>query len=200
MDKKGILERDKSGEEVSPYDPEYPVIRDIIKDAGKIIFKMNSSWHDESEIRRLFSLLTGAAVDETFILRPPFYTDFGKNIRVGKNVFINHGCTFMDRGGIILEDDVLIAPKVNLTTTSHLAHPLKRRTTISSSITIKRNAWVGIGATILPGVTIGENSIVAASAVVASDVPANTVAAGVPAGFMKTIDAQSTSADMDCEP
>ena len=85
----------------------------------KILFELNSKYHEESEVRELVSQLIGVEVEKTFRLRPPFYTDFGKNIRIGKNVFINQGCTFMDRGGITLEDDVLIGPKVNLVTINH---------------------------------------------------------------------------------
>ena len=153
------------------------------------MFDRNSTYRDEAEIRQLFSALTGVEVDETFILRPPFYADFGRNIRVGRNVFINHGCTFMDRGGITLEDDVLIAPKVNLITLNHLMNPAERRSTVCAPITVKRNAWLGLGATVMPGVTIGENAVVAAAALVTRDVPPNTVVAGIPAKGVRQIDA-----------
>lgn len=184
----GILERDLSGEPVSPRDPDYQIIRDIIKEAGRLVFEINSRYHDEEGIRHLFSRLTGTQVDASFILRPPFFTNFGRNIRVGKNVFINHGCTFMDRGGIILEDDVLVASKVNLVTINHLANPAERRTTVTAPITIRKNVWIGLGATIMPGVTVGENSIVAAAAMVTHDVPDNCVAVGIPAKVVKRID------------
>lgn len=111
----------------------------------------------------------------------PFYTDFGQFIELGKNVFINHGCTFMDRGGIIIEDNVLIAPKVNIITENHSEKIELRENVYSKQITIKKGAWIGVAATILPGVTIGENTIVWAGAVVTSDVPSNTKVAGVPA-------------------
>ena len=193
MRRTGILQRDLSGEPISPDDPEYPSIQAIIAEAGKLVFQINSSYHSEAEIRRLFATLTKREVDAAFILRPPFYTDFGRNIRVGKNVFINHGCTFMDRGGISLEDDVLIAPKVNVITTNHLVDPAKRRTTVSTPVVIKRNAWIGLGASIMPGVTVGENSIVAAGAVVTKDVPPNVIVAGVPAKVVRTIDVSDVS-------
>lgn len=183
-----VLERDISGEPVSPDDPEYSVIRAIMSKTAQIVYTLNSSYHTEENVRLLFSTLTGVEIDKTFILRPPFYTDFGKNIRVDKNVFINHGCTFMDRGGITLEDDVLIAPKVNLVTINHLLDPTRRRTTVTAPIVIKRNAWIGLGATVMPGVTIGANSVVAASALVASDVPNNCVVAGIPAKVIKHVD------------
>lgn len=118
---------------------------------------------------------------------PPFYTDFGKNIRVGANIFINHGCEFMDRGGITIGDRVLFDPKVNLITIGHPIDPENRRSTICAPIVIKENAWIAVGASIMPGVTIGENAIVSAGAVVTRDVPPNTIVAGIPARIVKNI-------------
>jgi acetyltransferase-like isoleucine patch superfamily enzyme len=103
-------------------------------------------------------------------------------------VFINHACSFLDMGGITLEDDVLIGPKVNLITENHPLDPSDRKALMTKPIVIKCNAWIGAGATILPGVTIGENSVVAAGAVVSKNVPANTVVRGIPAKIIKTID------------
>ncbi|WP_370656268.1 sugar O-acetyltransferase [Paenibacillus pedocola] len=183
-----MLERDKNGELISLNDPEYYKVLDLIVEAQRITMQLNNSYHEAEEVRELFSKLTGVEVDESFGLFPPFYTDFGKNIRVGRNVFINHACTFMDRGGITLEDNVLIGPKVNLITINHPLDPSKRQSTISTPIVIKKNAWLGAGAMIMPGVTIGENSIVSAGAIVTKDVPPNTVVAGVPAKIIKKIE------------
>ena len=142
MEARDIFERDKLGEEISHQDPEYHKIREMIDEAQKLLFELNNKYHEEPEVRRLFSQLTGIEVEKTFRLRPPFYTDFGKNIRVGKNVFINHCCTFMDRGGITLEDGVLIGPKVNLITINHPLEPHRRHSTISSPILIKKNVVI----------------------------------------------------------
>jgi len=188
MQVRDIFERDKSGEEITHQDPGYYKIRKRIDEVQKILFELNSKYHEESEVRELFSQLIGTEVEKTFRLRPPFYTDFGKNIKIGKNVFINQCCTFMDRGGITLEDDVLIGPKVNLVTINHPLDPKRRHSTISKPIVIKKNAWIATSATILPGVTIGENAVVAAGAVVTKDVLANTMVAGVPAQVIKTIE------------
>ncbi|MCC8107960.1 MAG: sugar O-acetyltransferase [Planctomycetes bacterium] len=193
----GILQRDKSGAPISIDDPDYHIIGGIIKETARILFELNSTVHDVAEIRTLFSRLTGVEVDKSFILRPPFYADFGRNIRIGKNVFVNHGCTFMDRGGIVLEDDVLIAPKVNLVTLNHLENPAERRTTVCAPITVRRNAWIGLGATVLPGVTIGDNAIVAAAAVVSRDVPPNTMVAGIPAKSIRAIASENVGEFFD---
>ena len=90
-------------------------------------------------------------------------------------------------GGIIIEDNVLIGPKVNLVTENHPLDPADRKSLVCQSIVVKYNAWIGAAATILPGVTIGENAVVAAGAVVTSDVPPNTVVGGVPAKVIKTL-------------
>ena len=186
MDTRDIFERERAGEVISLDDPEYGRIADVITEAQKIIAEINSGYRAPAQVRDLFSKLTGVPVDASFWILPPFYTDFGRNIRVGKNVFINHCCEFMDRGGITLEDKVLIGPKVNLVTINHPVKPSQRRSTFCAPITIKRNAWIGAAVSIMPGVTVGENSIVAANAVVTKDVAANTIVGGIPAKVIKT--------------
>lgn len=188
MNNLDIFEREKAGIPIRLDDVDYPKIKEIIFRAQQLISRINNSPNlGFNEVRELFAELTGEIVHESFTLWPPFYTDFGRNIRVGKNVFVNHACTFMDRGGITIEDDVLIGPKVNLITTGHPISPADRKATISNPIVIKKNAWLGAGVTVMPGVVIGENSIVAAGAVVTKDVPQNAIVAGVPAKVIKTI-------------
>ena len=114
-------------------------------------------------------------------IRLPFYTDCGVRIHLGKRVFINSNCMFTDLGTITLEDDALIGPNVTLATVNHRRNPAERRHLDLAPIVIKRRAWVGANATITPGVTIGENAIVAAGAVVTKDVAANTIIGGIPA-------------------
>lgn len=194
MSSLSIFERDRGGELIRPDEPEYPALFAVITKAIGKTGELNTlTSYDPDRIRLIFSELTAHQVDASFVLLPPFYTDFGENIRVGKNVFVNHACTFMDRGGITLDDEVLIGPKVNLITTNHPLEPTERRGTISRPIHIGRNAWIGAAATVLPGVTIGENAVVAAGAVVTSDVPANTVVAGVPARIVRQIETSATT-------
>jgi acetyltransferase-like isoleucine patch superfamily enzyme len=140
------------------------------------------------EMREKLGEIIGIEIDKSTTVFVPFHTNFGKHIKLGKNVFINHACSFLDLGGITIEDDVLIGPRVNLTTENHPVDPTKRKFLDLKSILIKRNAWIGAGVTILPGVTIGENSIVAAGAIVSKDVPDNCIVGGVPAKVIKAIE------------
>ncbi len=192
MRRKDIFEREIAGETISVDDPEYFKIGKRITAAQKLIAELNSGYHSPQKVRDLFSRLTGRQIDKTFFLLPPFYTDYGKNIKIGKHVFINHCCEFLDRGGITLEDKVLIGPKVNLLTLNHVSAPSQRHSTYCAPIVIKKNAWIGANASILSGVTVGENAIVAAHAVVTKDVPANTVVGGIPAKFIKHVEEEDT--------
>lgn len=180
-----IFERDRSGQPVSLDDPEYPAMRVVIEQAFRLTQQLNTTVLDDDGIRRIFVEITGRQTGEDFTLRTPFYTDFGRNIVVGRNVFINHGCTFMDRGGIVLEDDVFIAPKVCLITENHGIKQSDRRTLISRGIRICRGAWIGAGAIVLAGVTVGQYAVVGAGSVVTRDVPDHAVVAGNPAKFIK---------------
>ncbi|MFT4116120.1 sugar O-acetyltransferase [Bradyrhizobium sp.] len=160
-----------------------------VRRAMAITAKLNRlTYDDAAEVRALFSELTGRAVDDGFLLIPPFYTAGGNEIRVGRNVFVNQNCTFYDLGGLDIGDDVMIGPNVSIITTGHPLQPSQRRSvTIGKPIVIERNVWIAAGATIIGGVTVGENSVVAAGAVVTKDVPANTLAGGNPARVIRAI-------------
>lgn len=159
--------------------------------ALKITNEINSVYHAPEEIRQLFSKLIGQKVDDGFGLFPPFSTDYGLNIKLGKNVFINSGCCFQDQGGIEIGDDVLIGQQVVIATLNHDFNPQKRANMYPSTIKIGNRVWIGTHATICPGVSIGENSIIAAGAVVTKNVPPNTLVAGVPAKIIKYISDES---------
>lgn len=157
------------------------------QEALKITAQINSGYHEPAELRDLFSKLIGKPVDESFTFFPPFYTDCGKNITVGKHVFLNMGCKFQDQGGIFIGDETLIGHNVVLATLNHAMEPEDRATMIPAPIHIGKRVWIGSNATVLPGVTIGDGAIVGAGAVVTKDVPENTVVGGVPARVLRKI-------------
>lgn len=161
----------------------------LSQEAMKITALINSGYHEPQEIRELFSILTGQEIDESFGLFPPFHTDCGKNLHIGKHVFINGGCQFQDQGGIYIDDGALIGPMVVLATLNHEQNPEHRRDLIPKPIHIGKNVWIGAHATVLQGVTIGDGAIVAAGAVVTKDVPARVIVGGVPAKVIKQIEA-----------
>jgi acetyltransferase-like isoleucine patch superfamily enzyme len=160
-----------------------------VKRATAITAALNRlTFDDADEIRALFSELIGRKVHESFLLIPPFYTAAGNEIRVGRNVFVNQNCTFYDLGGLDIADDVMIGPNVSIITTSHPIEPSQRRAvTIGRPIVIEKGVWIATGATIIGGVTVGENSVVAAGSVVTRDVPANTLVGGNPARVIRSI-------------
>lgn len=169
--------------------PESATMVANVKRAMAITAKLNRlTYDDAAEVRALFSELIGNTVDDSFSLIPPFYTESGVNIRVGRNVFVNQNCTFYDLGGLDIADDVLIGPNVSLITTGHPIKPSERRTGVTAKpIVIERNVWIAAGVTIIGGVTVGENSVVAAGSVVTRDVPADTLVGGNPAGVIRSI-------------
>jgi len=182
-----IFKRIKAGGPIRKDDPEYGKFGEMVSRTIRLCVQMNAQANDLDDVRKRLGEIIGTKIDESTTIFPPFYTNFGQSIRLGKNVFINHACSFLDIGRITIEDDVQIGPRVNLTSENHPLDPEDRKTLLLGSILIKRNAWIGAGATILPGVTIGENAVVAAGAVVNRDVPANTIVAGIPAKVIKDI-------------
>ena len=162
-------------------------MNEMSDEARRMTFELNGSYHDPEEIRELLSRLFNKPVDPSFRVFPPFYTDFGKNITVGKNVFINACCHFQDHGGVTLDDGCQIGHNVVFATLNHGFAPEDRSTTYPAPIVLKKNVWVGSNATILSGVTIGENAIVGAGSVVTKDVPDNAIVGGVPAKVIKYI-------------
>lgn len=166
-----------------------PGFRERVERAIRVTERLNSLPYDDRDaIREAWGELTGQPIDETFHLIPPVYSDHGINIRLGRNVFINQGCRLDDIGGIEIGDDVMIGPGVRLITAGHPVDPLLRRSgIIAAPIRIERNVWIGAGAMILQGVTIGADSVIGAGAIVTRDVPPAVLAVGVPAEVVRNI-------------
>lgn len=187
MQTSDLFERLRNGETILPNDPQAFKMLEESYNTKKLLVQMNNAT-DPKEIRELLSQITGSEIDETVAVFTPLQINYGKHTKIGKNVFINFDCVFLDLGGITIEDNVLIAPKVSLLSEGHPIEPESRQSLVPGHIHIKKNAWIGAGATILQGVTIGENSVVAAGAVVSKDVPDSTIVGGIPAKIIKTIE------------
>ncbi|RZM05179.1 MAG: sugar O-acetyltransferase [Pedobacter sp.] len=186
MDTAAIFKRLRNGQTILQNDPQASAMLDASFATRKLLIRMNNV-PDPQEVRSLLSEITGSDIDESVNIFTPLYINYGKHTKIGKNVFINFDCVFLDLGGITIEDQVQIAPKVSLLSEGHPADPNLRHALVPGHIHIKRNAWIGAGATILKGVTIGENAVVAAGAVVSKDVPDNTIVAGIPAKIIKEV-------------
>jgi len=183
-------ERPRRAVRVATRSAEWDAMSGVTGQAMRVTAEMNKlSFDDVARVRELFSELTGRKVDDTFILIPPFYSAYGRDIRVGHKVFINQCCTLYDMGGVDIGDRVMIGPNVNIITTGHPLEVSRRRAYVEGRpIIIEENVWIATGATILGGVTVGENSVVGAGAVVTKDVPPNSFVAGVPAKVIRSLE------------
>ena len=199
-----------SGAEVIAKSETHLYMTYLSNEAMMITAELNNSYHTPEEIGVLMEKLTGRPFPEGAYMFPPFYTDCGKNIKLGRNVFINAGCQFQDQGGITIGDGTLVGPKTIIATLitigdgtlvgpktviatlNHHQNPAKRANLIPKPVKIGCNVWIGANVTILPGVTIGDGAIIAAGAVVNRDVKANTIAGGVPAKYIKDVDMEET--------
>ncbi len=166
----------------------FKMFHKLSQEAIKITMEINNKYHTKEELRELMIKLTGREIHHTFGLFPPFYTDCGKNIKIGKNVFINSCCRFQDQGGIEIGDNVLIGHNTTIATLNHELNPENRGNLTPSPVIIGNNVWIGSDCTILPGVRISDGAIIGAGSVVTKDVDKNTIVAGNPARFIKRIE------------
>lgn len=192
MNTKEFIKIMDSGAEVIAGSETHLYMTYLSNEAMKITAELNNSYHTPEEIGALMEKLTGKPFPEGAYMFPPFYTDCGKNIKLGKNVFINAGCQFQDQGGITIGDNTLVGPKTVIATLNHHQNPDKRANLIPKPVVIGKNVWIGANVTILPGVTIGDGAIIAAGAVVNKDVEKNTIVGGVPAKKIKEVDLEES--------
>ncbi len=183
-----IFDRDVRGEMVSPNDPGYDLLIADIFDTMKTATEMNTGYRTPEEVHEFMGRILDKPLDESTTVLPPFYIDYGKPVTIGKRCFIQQCCTFFGRGGIEIGDEVFIGPKCNLITINHDVNPDNRSATYGKPIKIQDKVWLGINATVLPGVTLGYGCIVGANSVVTKDVPPMTIVAGNPARIIKKIE------------
>lgn len=182
--------------EILPNSPLFKQIHSIKKQNERPLVELNLNYRTNEEILAWLEPVLGKKIDSSVTISQPFYSDFGRHISLGKNIFINQNVTFVDLGGITIEDHVLIGPNSQLITVNHLTDPNNRRGLMTKPIVIKQNAWLSSGVTVLPGVTIGKNAIVAANSTVTKDVPNDKVVAGTPAKIIKSIEENTSNKKM----
>ena len=187
MDLNGFLQAMNEGREVEAGSELHLFMHTLSEEARRVTSEINGEFHTAAEIRMLMRRLTLTPIDESFSMFPPFYTDHGRNITFGRNVFVNSGCCFQDQGGIWLGDGALIGHRVTLATLNHGETAESRGDLRPAPIVVGKNAWIGAGATVVPGVTIGDGAIVAAGAVVTRDVAPLTVVGGIPARRLRDV-------------
>ncbi len=187
MDLNDLLAELDAGRTIPGGSPLHGVMHEAAQEAMRVTAELNGRYQGPERVRELLVDLTGRPVHETVTLFPPFTADFGKNIRLGKGVFINSGCRFQDQGGISIGDYCLIGHNTVMATLDHDMHPVRRADMHPAPITLGRNVWLGANVTILKGVTIGEDAVVGAGSVVTTDVPAGAVVIGSPAKVVRHV-------------
>lgn len=187
MDLEELLDRLNRGLPLEAGTEEFALMSHYGAENRRLVAELNGKYHEMDEVRRLMSLITGVQIDDGFRLFTPFYTDFGKNIRFGKNVFVNMCCCFQDQGGIRIGDNTLVGHRCTIATLNHQLEPEKRQNLSLSPVVIGNNVWIGADVTICPGAVIGDNAVVGAGAVVLGKVAPNTIVAGVPAKLIRNL-------------
>lgn len=183
-----LLDALGAGETIPANSPLHVVMHATSQEALRITGELNGSYHEPARVRELLAELTGSAIDESVTLFPPFTSDFGKNIHLGKRVFLNAGCRFQDQGGLHIGDDCLIGHNTVIATLNHDLAPSRRGDLHPAPVVIGNNVWIGANVTILPGVTIGDDAVIAAASVVTKDVPAKSLVVGSPARVIRTVE------------
>jgi acetyltransferase-like isoleucine patch superfamily enzyme len=187
MELEELVEVLNAGQTITGNSPFHKVMHRVSQDALRITGELNGGYQEPARVRELLAQLTGKPIHESVTVFPPFYSDFGKNITLGERIFINSGCNLQDQGGVFIGDDCLIGHNTVMATLNHDLAPSRRADMHPAPIVIGRNVWIGSNVTILPGVTIGDNAVVAAASVVTKDVPENSIVVGSPARVVRQV-------------
>ena len=187
LDLSDLLDALDAGRTIEGGSPLHAVMHATSQDAMRITAELNSGYHEPERVRELLAQLTGRPIDPSVTLFPPLHADFGRNLRIGKRVFLNSGCSFQDQGGVTIGDDCLVGHDVVFASLNHDLDPAKRGDLHPAPIVIGSNVWIGARATLLAGVTVGDDAVIAAAAVVTKDVPAGAVVVGAPARVIRNV-------------
>lgn len=182
-----LLQALDAGETITGGSPLHEVMHATSQEALRLTAELNGRYQEPSRVQELLTRLTGRPVDETVKLFPPFHADFGRNLRLGRRIFINSGCHFQDQGGITIGDDTLIGHCCVITTLNHDVNPARRADMLPAPVTIGRGVWFGANVTVLPGVTVGDGAVVGAGALLTRDVPDHTIVIGAPARVVREV-------------
>lgn len=182
----------REGRTIAGGSPLHEVMHRASQDALRITAELNGAYHSPERVRELLSELIGAPVDDSVVVFPPFSTDFGRGIRIGRRVFINSGCRFQDQGGVTIGDDCLIGHNAVFATLNHDLDPSRRADLHPAPVVLGDNVWIGANVTILPGVTIGDDAVIGAASLVTKDIPAGAVAVGAPARVVRWVRTDET--------
>ena len=185
MELDDFLDHVRRGEVIEGGSEAHAFMHGAAQEALEVMAELNGGYRTPEEVRSLLSRLTGHPLDESVTVFPPFFSEFGKNLVLGRGVFINMGCRFQDTGGITIGEGSLIGHGSTLTTLNHGMDPDRRADMVPAPVVIGRRVWLGAAVTVVPGITIGDGAIVGAGAVVTKDVPAEAVVAGVPARVVR---------------
>lgn len=189
MTESEFLEFASSGNLIKAASPVHRMMHSMSQRALRLTSEINNAYRTLEELHVLMSELTGKTFDDSCGLIPPFHTDCGLNIVIGRGTFINMGCMFQDWGGIEIGEDCLIGHHCTICTVNHSKDPFHSGDMTCSPVKIGDRVWIGANVTVLPGVTIGDGAIVAAGAVVTKDIAPGTICGGVPAKFIKYVEA-----------
>lgn len=187
MTEPAIFQRALAGQPLDFTGADFQEIDRTVQRTQELLKRFNNQDQTPEQRRATLSQVVGYEVPASAEINAPLHSDFGPHIFISEDVYVNQDVMFTDLGGIYLGRGALIGPRATLITVNHLEDPAHRRDVQAKAIHISDNAWIGAGAMILPGITVGQNAIVGAGAIVTKDVPANTVVVGSPARVLRRI-------------
>jgi maltose O-acetyltransferase len=171
------------------YNASDPVLASERRRARNLLKELNDSWDDQQDRRAEILRQLFCAVGSNLWIEPPFYCDYGSNIFLGDNVYFNFNCVILDPARVEIGNNVLVGPNVQIYTATHPLDPAQRRQLLeyAREIRIGSDVWIGGGAILCPGVSIGARSVIGAGSVVTKDVPEGVLAAGNPCRVIREV-------------